>query len=380
MTKILIVDDDLDTIKLVGLMLERRGYKISAAQLGVQALAKVQTEIPDLIILDVMMPDMDGYEVCRRLRANPATAHIPVIMFTAKSAVDDKVAGFQAGADDYLTKPIHPDELTSRVEAVLLRARQRQGVTGTPRAKTFGFLGAKGGAGTTTLVVNSAVAMIQGPAKGKKIILAEMRSGMAAISFQLGLQHSGATAKLLGRPAEHLDVRFVEAQLEEHSTGLLVLSGQVEPPGVAAPMTVPHAEAIIRNLATLADYLFLDLGVGLGEVNRRVLLECSYIVVAIEPNRPSLALAQALLGEMTATLNIARHRIGVVLVNKAPSAASYTKETIEGLLQHGLVGVITPAPEVAFQSAERGIPMLMVQPTSLASQQFRSLAEHLAGI
>ena len=92
--RILIVDDDRDSLKLIGLMLQRRGYEIVAAQSGTQALAKVESDMPDLIILDVMMPDLDGYEVCRSLRADPKTASTPIIMFTAKTRVDDKVAGF----------------------------------------------------------------------------------------------------------------------------------------------------------------------------------------------------------------------------------------------------------------------------------------------
>src|SRR5512135_732527 len=95
--KILIVDDDIDSLKLIGLMLQRQGYEISAASSGAQAFNKAFAEHPDLIILDVMMPDMDGYEICRRLRANPATQAIPIIMFTAKTLIDDKVAGFEAG-------------------------------------------------------------------------------------------------------------------------------------------------------------------------------------------------------------------------------------------------------------------------------------------
>ena len=122
--KILIVDDDLQTLKLIGLMLERRGYEITAARDGRQALHKARTETPDLIILDMMMPDMTGYEVCQQLRSQPATRHLPVLMFTAKADVDTRVQGFEAGADDYLTKPIHPNELAARVDAALQRATE----------------------------------------------------------------------------------------------------------------------------------------------------------------------------------------------------------------------------------------------------------------
>src|SRR5690606_35564113 len=119
--KILVVDDDVESLKLISLMLKRQGYDVAIANSGSQALAKAGTELPNLIILDVMMMDMDGYEVCRRLRGNPETRPIPIIMFTAKTLIDDKVAGFEAGADDYLTKPTHPAELASRIKAVLAR-------------------------------------------------------------------------------------------------------------------------------------------------------------------------------------------------------------------------------------------------------------------
>jgi pilus assembly protein CpaE len=377
--RILVVDDEIESVKLIGLMLQRRGYEIIAARSGSQALEKAQTENPDLVILDIMMPDMDGYEVCRQLRVDPATADLPIIMFTAKTMVDDKVAGFQAGADDYLTKPVHPEELASRIEAVLLRSARRQVVEVQPpmRAKVLGFLGSKGGVGTTTLAVNVAVALAQGPAKGQQIILADMQSGMAASSIQLGLRHSGGMAQLLDQPAERIDARMVEARLQEYMTGMRVMSGQPDPAGVATPVSPDHAEAIVQHLGAMADYLLLDLGVGMEEVNRRILPSCDHVVVAIEPHRLSLTLAQALLDEMTTSLNLARHRIVLVLVNKTPSSSSFNKEMIEGLLQHDLAGVVTPAPELAFQAGEQGKPMVMLRPTSLVVQQIRAIAEHL---
>ena len=196
--KILVVDDNLDVIKMVGLMLQTRGYDIIAAQSGTQALARARSDNPDLMILDIMMPDMDGYEVCKRLRADPTTANLPILMFTAKSGTSDKVAGFQAGADDFLTKPIHPDELVSRVETALMRSARRAAKEPvTQRAKIVGFLGSKGGVGTSTLALNVGVALAQELARGKQVILADMRSGMATLGLQLELHGGG-----MGRPAQ----------------------------------------------------------------------------------------------------------------------------------------------------------------------------------
>jgi len=96
---ILIIDDDIDTLKLVGIMLERKGFRILASTTGEKGLQLVNKEYPDLVLLDVMIPDINGYEIARSIRTNPATENTPIIMFTARSQVDDKVEGLEAGAD-----------------------------------------------------------------------------------------------------------------------------------------------------------------------------------------------------------------------------------------------------------------------------------------
>ncbi|MGC1378537.1 MAG: response regulator [Anaerolineales bacterium] len=119
--RILVVDDDPDVVVLVGDVLKHMGYQVSTARNGVEGLEKAKKEIPDLIILDVMMPEMDGYEVCSRLRADPKTRILPILMLTAKGYLRDKVKGLDTGADDYLPKPYEKDELESRVKVLLRR-------------------------------------------------------------------------------------------------------------------------------------------------------------------------------------------------------------------------------------------------------------------
>src|SRR5512140_596970 len=156
--KILIIDDDVDTLKLVGLMLQKQGYIIAAANNGPQGLEQAEREGPDLILLDVMMPDMDGYEVAKRLRVNPLTANTPILMFTAKTQLDDKVTGFEAGADDYLTKPTHPTELSAHVKALLSRVTKgKMNTSPMPpekKALTVGVLSPRGGQGVSTVAVD----------------------------------------------------------------------------------------------------------------------------------------------------------------------------------------------------------------------------------
>ena len=118
---LLVADDDDDILQLVSFRLERAGYKVVTAADGQQALAAARQHQPDLAVLDVMMPGLNGYEVTRQLRADPATAAIPVILLTARVQEADVSRGFEAGADDYLRKPFSPQELRSRVQALLSR-------------------------------------------------------------------------------------------------------------------------------------------------------------------------------------------------------------------------------------------------------------------
>ena len=124
--KILIIDDDIDTLKLVGLVLQKQGYQSTAANSGHQGLLEMSKEPPDLIVLDVMMPEMDGYEVARRLREDPEMSKIPILMFTARSQVRDKEMGFESGVDDYLTKPTHPKDFQAHIEMLLSRSKKTE--------------------------------------------------------------------------------------------------------------------------------------------------------------------------------------------------------------------------------------------------------------
>ena len=119
---ILIVDDEPDVIDLLVYNLQKAGYKTITARDGAVALQKARDEVPSLIVLDLMLPQMDGTEVCRHLKAEPKTAHIPIIMLTAKAEEVDRVVGLELGADDYVTKPFSPREMALRVKGVLRRA------------------------------------------------------------------------------------------------------------------------------------------------------------------------------------------------------------------------------------------------------------------
>ena len=117
--KILIVDDQPKNVKLLADILTVKGYSVTTAESGTQALESIKSQPPDLVLLDVMMPDLDGYAVCRAIRADPDTAILPVVMVTALDASEERTKGLDAGADDFLTKPVHHVELLARVRSLL---------------------------------------------------------------------------------------------------------------------------------------------------------------------------------------------------------------------------------------------------------------------
>jgi len=142
--KVLVIDDTENIVEFIKLGLKYEGFQVEAAADGPEGLAAAQRISPDLVILDLMLPSMDGLEVCRRLRSNPTTRDVPILMLTAKDDVRDRITGLDTGADDYLTKPFSFEELVARIRAVLRRqirgAGEQGGDARQPQTLQFGDL------------------------------------------------------------------------------------------------------------------------------------------------------------------------------------------------------------------------------------------------
>jgi DNA-binding response OmpR family regulator len=130
-TRILVVEDDRDIADLVRRALEKAGYAADVLTSGRDALAAIAARPPDLVVLDLMLPHVGGLDICRNVRSHEATAHIPIIMLTARAEESERIAGLDVGADDYMAKPFSPNELVARVRALLRRATRQTPITGT---------------------------------------------------------------------------------------------------------------------------------------------------------------------------------------------------------------------------------------------------------
>ncbi len=378
--KILIVDDDLDTLKLVGLLLQRNGYQIVAAKSGPQALKRAREHQPDLILLDVMMPGMDGYETARQLRADPRTASIPIIMFTAKSQLDDKLAGFESGADDYVTKPVHPSELLARVRRVLSRttgqltAPQKPAATGGLRGFMVGLIGAKGGVGVSTVSLNLGVALRQ--QTKSSVHVAEMRPGQGSIGLSLGFDSNTGLANLLKLQLQEITQTRVNNELLVFSPGLRFLLASADPNEARFLTEAEKAEIIARHLKHSAPFTLMDLGPSIQLWTRRILPLCDHIFLVLDSGPNTIKQALNLIHYL-GTQGFGTGRLSAILVNRVRSAMQLPWREVQRLLGIPLAKVITPAPELAFQAAQNHTPMVNQAPNSLTAEQFAELAQYL---
>lgn len=373
--KILIVDDDLETLRLVGLMLQRQGYQIVAANNGSQALSMAGSERPDAILLDVMMPDMDGYEVTRLLRKMPEAASVPIMMFTAKSMVDDKVAGFEAGVDDYITKPVHPAELVAHIKALLVRGRGRAAAP-TERGYTIGFVAARGGLGVSTLVLNLAI-MMQRKTKSQ-IIAAEMRPGHGTWGVELGFASPSGLNNLLRLKPGQVNRAAVESELIQTSFGvkLLLASNRIKDADCSA--SAAQMESVMQELSLLASVVLADIGTIYQPAIDRIFAQCQEIFLVTEPT-PSTVQQTRLLIDDLAAYGFGKNKvINVVLVNRVRSDMQLTMNQVQDTLGTRVLQVFPPAPEVAYNAGLRSVPMVSIQPDGAAAIQFTRLAEQIA--
>ncbi len=359
---ILVVDDDLDTLTLIGLTLQRRGFTVMKAQSGPEALEKLKVDMPDLMVADVMMPHMDGYELCRTVKGDPRTAHLPVIMLTAKSQTASQLEGVRAGAVEYITKPVHPQELVARIASVLERAQAAPAETG---PSLIAIAGAKGGVGATTLTVNVATALV---AQYRTLLIDLEASGTVAI--QLGLEPQRGLADLVELGNGSNVPLALEAVITPHSSGLQLIAAadtNLDPASV---------DVILNQAAALCEVCVLDLGWGITPVTRLVAQRCHVFIVVLDADRVTLSQASRLLQLLQET-DVPPEAIKLVWVDRQGLSIEAGHDTIATALGRAPDVTIEPSTDVLDEALDQGQPLVLCQPDHPAAIKMRELAESL---
>ncbi len=366
---ILIVDDNELNLKLATHVLQKDGYQISTALNGFEALEISEKEPPDLAILDVMMPDMDGYELCRRMRENPKLKHIPIIILTALSSVDDRLQAFDVGADDFLSKPFIPAELLARVKVFLRHLEARVVVRQESFAHKIAVFSLRGGVGTSTLATNLAAGMTQ--LWDAETVLVDMAffNGQSALMFDLPMRNTWDDLAQI--PESEIDADVLEQVMLRHNSGTRVL---------AAPRSAVNADQIsaekVNHIFGLLEskyaYMIYDLPHDFSATTLAALDHADKILLLLAPELASVRAAGMAL-RVFDELGYPNEKIELVL-NWNFQSQGLPRGEIETALKHKLSIVIPYVADEIVTAITMGKPPIISQPESPLGALLEDLA------
>lgn len=386
--KILVIDDHPETVRLIELTLSRHGYDVVGAQSGSEGIELALADLPDLILLDVMMPDMDGMAVCRSIREQKELQHLPIVMFTAKTQVQDKKAGFEAGADDYLTKPTRPAELISRVEAILARFEGREteysaettplpgemedeGSSGSEKIDErclIAVLGARGGAGATTVAINLAASLAD---YGRDTTLIDLDTRQGHVAAYLGHEVEQDLRALLkqatGAISEELDHYLVRQG--EHFQLLLTRPDLAQ---TEDDLSQSQVEALTGALIARGECIVVDLGRNNGPNIYPLLQETSHVLICLRPERAAITAARQLADHFGQILS--RPEKLQTLMLDFGLTDNLPRPSVENDLDSPLLDVLKVHPHYLADAVNHNTPLVHARPNSIQTQRFHKLA------
>jgi len=369
--RILAVDDDEFNRRLVAAALSRLNYEVSTAENGQEGLRLAAELKPDLILLDVMMPDMDGYDVCKRLRSLPSSAHTPIMMLTALDGVNEKIKGFEVGADDYLSKPFEPVELQARVQALLRRAAIQAPVESAAgdNGKVLAVFSLRGGSGVSTLAANVAAGLAS--IWGQPTVLVDQVFSGGQCALMLNLPFSHTWSVLSRMQPDEIDPEVLEAILLTHESGVRVLAAPSRPEQAEA-LSAPKVTRVLELLRQQYPYVVLDLPHDFGDTAVAGLDLADEILLLTTPDLASVRAAVCALDTFQA-LDYPREKVRVGL-NWVFQRHGLARKDIETAIKRPIDLVIPFAPEPLVTAINLGKPPVFHDPTSPLGSLFEDLA------
>lgn len=373
--KILVVDDNPAALRLLKHTLTKEGHEVLTAANGIEGLQMALQEVPDLTILDVMLPGMDGFEVCHRLRSEAKTARMPVLMLSAKGQTTDHDTGLKVGADEYLVKPVGRRQLLDTVQRLLSR-REAVQQTG---ARLIAFIGSRGGVGTSTVVTSTSVALAQ---KDYSVILVDLYPFLGVVPALMNLKPEHTIAELLqdiSGTFNRDDLRDdLEAALIQHPTGVRLLSGE-QTAEERSKVTPAGIEILLQELGAMADYILVDTPASPSEVIGAVLGRCDLVNLITGPEPGPLTKIGAIIA-LLSKLGVAQKRLGVVVVDRTGIGANTELSTMTSIDGIPVMGIVPFAAKECADAEARGTPVVLAAPRSPVAVALHGLVEKLLGL
>lgn len=368
--RILFVDDEEQIRKLVTTYLTRQGYEVATAVDGYEGLKAVRMRAPDLVITDVMMPNMNGFEFTRRLRADHRTARIPILMLSARKEADDILTGYSEGADEYIAKPIEMAVLAAKVDVLLKRVKATGGDMVKRRGRVLLFVHGKGGSGTTTLAVNSAVALAETKLYRVGLLDLNLEFGNAHVHLDLKPTRSLVDLAQLD-PAQVDDATFAPVMTLDRN-GVQFVTGAAAPED-AELVTVPLVQHGIDRMRNVTDYVVVDTPPNFGQTVLAALDASDGVIVVAEPHLAGIETAKDWL-DVLEKLSYPKERV-IIVLNRTTQMGLDTDQITRFFNRRP--DMVIPFTPMFDEAADRGRPLVVLRPDNAAAKVLRDLAAQL---
>ena len=377
MTRILVIDDEPINHQLVARALVAQAYDLHFAENGKNGIVQARALKPDVIITDVMMPDITGYEVTRILRREPQFAATPILVLTAQSGLQDKLKSFEVGADDHLTKPFEAAELAGRITALLRRAEAvklaKVDGGGQQEARLIAVHSLRGGIGSSSLAVNLGVGLASLWRKPTLLLDLTMTAGQVALMLNMTLKRTWADLAQYG-PGD-LDSDALDSVTGAHESGLRF---------IAAPTFPSEADAIRGEMLGAAlriakgqyDYVIADLPHDFSDAALQALDVADMILVLGSPDMASFRAVTAALDTYD-KLDYPKDKIKFVL-NAVFPHSNLTREKLETALGLSTFVTLPYTRDILVEAINLGQPVISHKPDQAISQLLEDLAFHVS--
>lgn len=377
MKRLLIIDDERLYQKMVEHAVQPFGFEIQTADDGAAGVAAALKYLPDLIICDVKMPRLSGYQVVAQLRKDPRFAHIPILILTGQSELSDKLEAFEAGADDFVMKPFEPAELIARINALLRRMESYQnlqgqlGSSGANKSRVLAVHSLRGGVGCSSLAANIGIALAL---KHASTVIIDL----VFIAGQIALILNGALKRTWSNIAQ-FDIKEIDWDVLQSIIGHHDSSVQ----WIAAPTYPTEADLISYDLFTAAfeilrvhfEYVVADLPHDFSQMTISVLDAADQIIVPLAPELASLRATAAAL-DTYQKLGYPNKKVKLVM-NWTFSHRGYSSKQIETALKHPIELALPYAPELFIEAINTGQPLVFSKPKDRISEELFAFVQRL---
>jgi len=361
--KILVVDDDPAGQRLIKYMLTPEGYDVITASNGILGLQMAAQQSPDLIILDIMLPGLDGFEVCRRLREGSNTENISIVMLSGKAQESDKDTGLKMGADAYLIKPVDRRELIDTVNTLVNKknkvVKQRQG-------KIITLIGARGGVGTSTITTNVAVALAN---KGHSTLLVDLSPSFSILADMMGLTVDQSIAGLFRGTGGVISPSVIKELMISHPSGIKLLWADVFPEEYGS-MTRENVDLLMRETGNLSDFVIVDVPASPSDHAIAALTAADTIVLVAGAAKESLERLDTSVARLS-RFNVNNNNIKLILVDRSGNADTPAVTSRSGL---PVLGFVHYCDNECAEAEAKNAPVILDAPFSKIAEDIYKIA------